>query len=115
MFDPPFIVSGSGKIAQRFGTYRTIKELWTWYEECLIEFYRIMKKNSKLVIKCQDTVSGGRQYFSHNYLMNKSENIGFYCKDLFILLAKSRMIGHNHRNQKHARKFHSYFLVLEKV
>ena len=37
-----------------------------------------------------------------------------YNKDLFILLAKNRIVGHNHNNQKHARKFHSYFLVLIK-
>jgi hypothetical protein len=46
--------------------------------------------------------------------MNEAEKSGFYIQDLFILLAKNRMIGHNHKNQKHARKFHSYFIVLKK-
>jgi hypothetical protein len=46
--------------------------------------------------------------------MNEAEKNGFYTKDLFILVAKTRMIGHNHKIQKHARKFHSYFLVFVK-
>jgi hypothetical protein len=67
-----------------------------------------------LIVKTQDTVSSGKQWFSHLYIMNEAERIGFYNKDLFILLAKNRIIGHNHKNQKHARKFHSYFIVLKK-
>ena len=40
---------------------------------------------------------------------------GFYPRDMFILLAKNRIIGHNHKNnQSHARKYHSYFWVFEK-
>ena len=41
--------------------------------------------------------------------------LGLYHKDLFVLLAKSRLIGGNHKNQFHARKFHSYFLVFQKI
>ena len=39
---------------------------------------------------------------------------GFYPKDLFILMAKQRLISGKVKNQQHARKFHSYFLVFEK-
>ena len=78
------------------------------------EFYRILEPNGTLIIKCQDTVSSGKNWFSHLYIMNEAERIGFYNKDLFILLAKNRIIGHNHSNQQHARKFHSYFIVLKK-
>ncbi len=46
--------------------------------------------------------------------MNEASKLGFINKDLFILLAKNRIIGHNHGNQKHARKFHSYFIVFKK-
>jgi len=119
MFDPPFIVGNttgkpSGKIAQRFGAFRYIKDLWAWYDLCLIEFYRIIKPKGYLIFKCQDTVSSGKQYLSHIHIINEAEKLGFYTKDLFVLLAKNRIIGHNHKNQKHARKFHSYFLVFEK-
>jgi len=44
----------------------------------------------------------------------------FRLKDLFILPAKSRMPipqqeGTKKKVQKHARIFHSYFMVLEKI
>jgi hypothetical protein len=120
MFDPPFVVGHtkdkpSGIIGKRFHGFRYIQDLWQWYSQCLEEFYRILETKGILIIKCQDTVSSGKQWFSHVYLMNEASKIGFYNLDLFILLAKNRIIGHNHSNQKHARKFHSYFIVLKKL
>lgn len=120
MFDPPFIVGHTrqkptGIIGERFHGFRYIKDLWDWYDECLIEFYRILKTDGVLVFKCQDTISSGKQWLSHVYIINQAEKVGFYTKDLFVLLAKNRIIGHNHKIQKHARKFHSYFLVFQKL
>jgi len=118
MFDPPFIAGHtkkvSGIIGERFHGFPYVKDLWEWYDLCLAEFYKKLKPKGVLIFKCQDTVSSGKQWFSHVHIMNKAEEIGFYNKDLFVLLAKTRIIGHNHHNQKHARKFHSYFLVLIK-
>ena len=119
VFDPPFIVGHTkekptGIIGKRFHGFAYIEDLWHWYDLCLAEHYRILKKGGKLVFKCQDTVSSGKQWLSHVHIINEAEKLGFYTKDLFILLAKSRLIGHNHSNQKHARKFHSYFIVFEK-
>lgn len=119
MFDPPFIVGHTkdkptGIIGQRFHGFRYIKDLWGWYDLCLAEHFRILKKGGVLIFKCQDTVSSGKQHLSHVHIINKAESLGFYTKDLFVLLAKSRLIGHNHANQKHARKYHSYFIVFEK-
>lgn len=116
MFDPPFVAGHtkqkpSGIIGERFHGFRYVKDLWAWYDECLEEFYRVMEPGGVLVFKCQDTVSSGKQWWSHVHIINEAERRGFYCKDLFVLLAKNRIIGHNHGNQKHARKFHSYFLV----
>jgi hypothetical protein len=68
-----------------------------------------------LIFKCQDKVSGGKQYFSHCFIKEEAEKIGFYPKDLFILLAKNRIMADwQVENQKNARKFHSYFWVFEK-
>lgn len=67
------------------------------------------------MFKCQDTVSSGKQYLSHVYVINEAEKLNFICVDVFILLATNRIQGHNHQNQKHARKFHSYFLVFKKI
>jgi len=119
MFDPPFIVGfkegkQTGIMGNRFGGFKNIKALWEFYDNALTEFYRVLKPNGVLIVKTQDTVSSGKNWFSHIHLANKAEELGFYHKDLFVLLAKHRIKGHNHTNQKHARKFHSYFMVLIK-
>jgi DNA modification methylase len=81
----------------------------------LKEFYRVLKDDGILIFKCQDKVSGGRQYFSHVFIINQAEQMGYYTKDMFVLLAKNRMTPKwQVKNQKNARKFHSYFLILQK-
>lgn len=83
------------------------------YGNSLKEFYRILKENGIVIFKCQDVVSGSKQYFTHVWIMYKALEIGFYPLDLFILLAKNRIL--DGREQQHARKFHSYFWVFKKM
>lgn len=119
MFDPPF-VAGIGKdgkpgiIRTRFGSYKSIEELWEMYRDALKEFHRLLKPNGMLVFKCQDTISSGKQYLSHVEIINQGVKIGFYVKDLFILLASNRVMSPNMDIQYHARKFHSYYIVMQK-
>lgn len=120
MFDPPFMAGftkprPTGLMGNRFHGFRYVPDLWRWYDACLVEFYRILMDKGFLVFKCQDTVSSGKNWFSHAYIMNRAVEAGFYPKDMFVLTAKNRIIGSNHGNQKHARKFHSYFWVFQKV
>jgi tRNA G10 N-methylase Trm11 len=124
MFDPPFLATTgksltieneSNKINKRFGVFSNEKELHKFYVESLKEFNRVIKDNGVLIFKCQDKVSSGKQYMSHVFIINQAEKAGFYTKDLFILIAKNRIIADwQTKNQQHARKFHSYFLVFEK-
>ena len=119
MFDPPFVVGHTkdkptGIIGERFHGFRYIADLWQWYDSCIAEFSRVLKKDGVLIFKCQDTVSSGKQWLSHVHIINEAEKLGFYTKDMFVLMAKHRIVGHNHAVQKHARKFHSYFLVFTK-
>lgn len=124
MFDPPFLAT-TGKslrgndnnniINKRFGVYPSEKELHQFYIDSMRESYRVLKDNGILIFKCQDKISSGKQYMSHVFIMNEAIKIGFYPKDLFILLAKSRLVADwQVKNQKNARKFHSYFWVFEK-
>lgn len=120
IFDPPFIAGHTktkptGIMGERFHGFRYVPDLWAWYDSCIDEFYRVLDFEGILIFKCQDTVSASKQWLSHVHIINKAESIGFYSKDLFVLIAKHRIKGHNHEIQKHARKFHSYFLVFEKV
>ena len=120
MFDPPFVAAipkakATGIITNRFGYYRNIQhELWPMYRKALKEFYRILKPNGVLVFKCQDVIDSCKQYFSHVEIINYAISLGFYPKDLFVLLAKNRLMSPNQYKQQHARKFHCYFLVFIK-
>lgn len=126
MFDPPFLAT-IGKslkndnnknniINKRFGVYPTEQELHQFYIDSLAEAYRVLADNGILIFKCQDKVSSGKQYMSHCFIHDKAVDIGFYPKDLFILLAKSRVTADwQIKNQKNARKFHSYFWVFQKT
>jgi len=120
MFDPPF-VGGSraegkpGIIKSRFGYYKSIPELWKFYEDSLKEFYRILMKEGFLFFKCQDSIESGKQYLTHVFIINKATEIGYYAKDLFVYAVKDRIIDPSIKQQYHARKFHSYFIVFQKT
>jgi hypothetical protein len=129
MYDPPFVIVGSGMghrsnkegssiIAKRFEGYGTYEELRVNYYNTLKELYRIVDKGGFVVMKCQDTVSGGKNYFSHVMVMNMAYKIGFYPRDMFVLTSNVRVNAFNGTKwakQHHARKYHSYFWVFEKV
>lgn len=122
IFDPPFLAatgksltSDTGNItAKRFGIFDNEILLHCFYKQSIVEFHRILQDNGILIFKCQDKVSSGKNYFTHNIIMMQAVSAGFYPKDLFVLLAKNRVISGKHKNQKHCRKFHSYFWVFEK-
>lgn len=124
IFDPPFLAT-KGKsfeaengniINKRFSVFPDEKSLHQFYIDSMKEFYRILTDNGILIFKCQDKVSSGTQYLSHVFIINQAVSIGFYPVDIFVLLAKSRLTAKwQMKNQLHARKFHSYFLVFRKT
>ena len=124
VFDPPFVVSSgpslsndaksSNLTAKRFSCFKNLNELFDCYEENLREYARILKPKGVLVVKTQDTVTSGKNVFTHVWLMNQAYQFGLYPKDLFILLARNRVHSGKHNKQQHARKFHSYFWVFSK-
>ena len=123
VFDPPFLAtkgkslvvdSSANIIARRFSVFPTEKELHRFYAESLKELHRVLKDDGILIFKCQDKVSSGKQYFSHVFICNEAERIGFSAVDLFVLLAKTRLVAAWQRKQRHARKFHCYYWVFKK-
>lgn len=124
VFDPPFLATTgpslkkqdeSNKLNKRFKVFPNEESLFKFYTDALKELYRVTKPNGILIFKCQDKVSSGKQYFSHCYIYNSACEIKWYPKDFFILLAKHRLVaGWQLQNQKHARKFHSYYWVFQK-
>jgi hypothetical protein len=124
MFDPPFLATSgaslrksddSNRINKRFGVYPNEKELHQFYIGSIKEAYRVLENDGIYIVKCQDKVSSGKQYLSHVFFVNEATKAGFYPIDLFVLLAKTRLVAKWQRNQKHARKYHCYFLVFKKT
>jgi hypothetical protein len=127
VFDPPFLTyvraarEGNGNMimAKRFGGYWRYDELEDHYRATLIEAARVLSKKGIMVFKCQDIIHNHKMHCTHMNVMEWCNGL-FRLKDLFILPVKSRMPipqqeGTKKKVQKHARIFHSYFMVLEKV
>lgn len=118
MFDPPFHFRGSkkstGTIHDRFSAFETYAELIGLYASALAEFWRILEYGGIVAVKCQDFLTGGRQYMTHVDTCNAARDAGFYAKDLLILVNQNVMWSPNMANQQHARKTHSYYLVFQK-
>jgi len=125
MFDPPFLATKgpslkkentSNKINKRFGVFPSELELHQFYDDAIREMYRVCDRGGILIFKCQDKVSSGKQYFSHCKIYEMARCAGWYPVDLFVLVAKNRLVADwQKKNQKHARKYHSYFWVFKKT
>jgi hypothetical protein len=123
VFDPPFLTyvkggrshkDGAVAMTARFGGYYTYGELETHYRDTINEAYRILKSGGMLVFKCQDIIHNHKMHCTHANVINWAAITGFKLKDLFVLMAKHRMPGPQKGKQRHARIWHSYFLVLQK-
>ena len=126
MCDLPFVIcgktykenkKGSSIIAKRFEGYETFNDLKSNYYNTLKELYRVCKENGYVIFKCQDTVSSGKNHFTQHMVIDMGLKIGFYPKDMIILVAKNRInsFGGKWDKQVHARKHHSYFIVFQKT
>ena len=123
VFDPPFLTyvrqnrSGNGNMvmSNRFSGYWRYSELEKHYRDSMKEFSRLLVGKGIVVFKCQDIIHNHRIHPTHVSVINWCPEFDFRLKDLFILTASHRMPSPNRKGQqRHARIFHSYFLVLEK-
>jgi len=122
VFDPPFLTyvrqgrtgNGAMAMAKRFGGYWRYDELEAHYVGTLKEARRVLTPKGVLVFKCQDIIHNHRMHCTHANVITWGADAGFRLLDLFILPAAKRMPSPNRAGtQKHARIFHSYFLVLQ--
>lgn len=123
VFDPPFLTyvkngrdhkDGAVRMTAKFGGYWTYNELETHYRGTLKEAMRVLKPDGKLIFKCQDIIHNHRMHCTHANVINWAALEGMRLLDLFILTASHRMPGPQKGKQRHARIFHSYFLVFIK-
>jgi tRNA G10 N-methylase Trm11 len=84
------------------------------YYKAGIEGFRVLKQNGIMIVKCQDEVSANHQWLTHIEIINYYEKLGFYAKDLFVVVRQNKASVARLKKQVHARKNHSYFLVFVK-
>lgn len=84
------------------------------YHKAGQEAYRILRPGGVFIVKCQDEVSANRQWLTHVEIINDYEKMGFYIKDLFIVIRSNKPVISRLKKQVHARKNHSYFLIFIK-
>lgn len=123
VFDPPFLTyvkkgrdHKDGRVAMtaRFGGYYRYDELEDHYRGTLAEAARVLMSGGKLIFKCQDIIHNHKMHPTHINVCGWANLQGFRLLDLFVLTAKHRMPGPQRGTQRHARVFHSYFLVFVK-
>lgn len=79
------------------------------------EAYRVIKPKGIFIVKCQDEVSANKQRLTHVEIITAYESLGFYTKDLFVVMRANKPGVSRLKAQSHARKNHSYFLVFQKI
>lgn len=117
ILDPLFLFGTHGKtdkykISVNMGILKDFNELERHYRAILTEARRILKKKGILIFKCQD-YTDSKTIMTHCYVYNWAKSIGFYAKDIAILVREHKIYNPN-VIQRHLRKVHTYFWVFEK-
>lgn len=136
VLDPPYMEGFYRQVGEKAasGTYNAFRDHYSngteessmqgpKWQDAVLHFYieagkethRVLKAGGVLIVKCQDAVSANRQHLTHIQIVVEYEKIGFYAKDLFVLVRRNRPAVSRIKKQVHARKNHSYFLVFVKV
>lgn len=135
VLDPPYMEGLYRRNARNLagdGTYAAFRETYSngkadngepKYHAAVIDLYvkagaeaaRVLKPYGVFIVKCQDEVSANVQNLTHVELINEYAALGFYAKDLFVIVRSNRPAVSRMKRQEHARKNHSYFLVFVKT
>jgi hypothetical protein len=83
------------------------------YVRAAVEAKRVLKRNGVLIVKCQDEVSAGIQRMTHIEIILNLMRLGYYAKDIFVMVRRNKPGVTRIKKQLHARKNHSYFLVFQ--
>lgn len=129
VFDPPYMHTPGGTahtshtpFEKHYRNNASGNQTVSKYHEAVLdlykdggrEAYRVLKEKGVFVVKCQDEVCANRQRFTHIEIMAIYEKMGFVAEDLFVVVRSNRPGVSRMVRQVHARKNHSYFLVLWK-
>ena len=135
VLDPPYMeglfrrttshLAGNGTYAAFRSAYSNGQQTHAGpkYHDAVLDLYfragreaaRVLRPHGVLIVKCQDEVSANTQRLTHVEIINEFKGMGFFAKDLFVLVRPNRPAVSRLLRQVHARKNHSYFLVFVKT
>ena len=128
VFDPPYMHTPGGTAHvnhQNYESYYKNNRAFSSgkkYHEAVLDLYftaaleawRVLREGGVYIVKCQDEVCANRQRLTHVEIINEFEDYGFVTEDLFVVVRRGRPGVSRMKNQVHARKNHSYFIVFIK-
>lgn len=135
VFDPPYKEGYFRRVPSQLadsGSHAAFREAYSngeatedgpKYHEAVIDLYlrgglearRVLRVGGVLIVKTMDEVSCNKQRLTHVEIITGYEDMGFYCKDLFICVRTNAPGNSRTIKQVHARKNHSYFMVFVKT
>lgn len=128
VFDPPYMHTPGGTAHSNHQNYEQYYQnnaitSEKKYHEAVLDLYfraaseakRVLKNKGVYIVKCQDEVCANKQRLTHVEIINELITMGFIVEDLFIVNRKNKPGVSRIKEQKHARKNHSYFLVFRKI
>ncbi len=131
VFDPPYMHTPGGTAHNGHQNYEEYyqnnaaiqPDNEVKYHEAVLDLYfqaaneawRTLKHKGIYIVKCQDEVCANKQRLTHVEIINRLEAQNFITEDLFVLVRTGRPGVSRMKEQKHARKNHSYFLVFRKI
>ena len=115
VFDPPYKLTGTPKVRDRYGNKSGgWREVPGYYETGIAEANRILSPGGVLIVKCMDQVASGVQHWYHRIVYDLAvEDHGMFAEDLFVLV-RPNPTPQPHRRQVHSHKRHSWFWVFRK-
>jgi hypothetical protein len=127
VFDPPYMHTPGGTAHVEHQNYEAYyrnnrADSDKKYHEAVLDLYfsaareawRVLRSGSVYIVKCQDEVCANRQRLTHVEIINELATYGFVAEDLFVVVRNGKPGVSRILRQAHARKNHSYFIVLLK-
>lgn len=130
VFDPPYMhtpggtahTSSHAAFEKHYRNNGSGSQTASKYHEAVLDLYgdtgreshRVLEDRGVFIVKCQDEVCANRQRLTHVELIQIYQDMGFIAEDLFVIVRTNRPGVSRMVRQVHARKNHSYFIVLWK-
>jgi tRNA G10 N-methylase Trm11 len=119
VFDPPYchnpgkLLTDSSYLNRDTTKGMYHKDIINLYKDGITEAVRTLKEGGFLWVKCMDELESGIQRWSHIEIYNLAIKFKLFAKDMFVLV-QSKYPVIQYKNQKHARKNHSYLWIFKK-